>query len=136
MPDVELGPSLEPLVALFVAQGAEGDPSWTSLSGGYADRPVPTSRTTAVADEAVPLVFGDQGLHLRQFPNLMAERCGIGAGQRGTTTSAGRRYTRDDVTTLLDRQEWPLVLGMTGLGASAPSRFGLDPWRLGVRMGG
>src|SRR5207253_10727947 len=111
-------------------QSAERDQARTRLAGRNAAGQGATGRATTAADQSVPLVFGDNRLDLRQFPNLMAEGFRIGAGQGGAATSAGGRHTGDNGAALLDRQEWPLVLGVAGLTARGSPRFGLGPWRL------
>jgi hypothetical protein len=63
------------------------------------------------------LVFGDSGLDLGQFPDLVSQRLRVGSRQRGGAATAGGRPTGDDVVTLLGGEQRPLVFGMAGLAA-------------------
>jgi len=53
-------------------QSAERDQAWSGLSGWDTGGQRATSDRTTAAGQAMPLVFGDTGLNLRQFPNLVS----------------------------------------------------------------
>ena len=59
-----------------------GTPGGNVAAGGAAAR----------ADEPMPLIFGDDRLDLGEFPDLVAQRLGIGAGER--PTARGTRWAR------------------------------------------
>jgi hypothetical protein len=80
-------------------------------------------------------VFGDEGFNLRQLPNLMPQRFGIGSAQRSAAASAFRRQARDDGLTLFGRQQRAFVFAVTGLSALVALRLGFGPYRLGVWVG-
>jgi hypothetical protein len=81
---------------------------------------------------AVPAGLGDAGLDLGQLPDLMAERLGIAAAQRGRAAAAGGRYAGDDLLAVLAGQQGTLPFGVTGLAATAPWRLGGAAKGLGV----
>jgi hypothetical protein len=84
----------------------------------------------------VLLIFGHAGLEVGQFPDLVAERLRIGAGQSPTAAPAGGRHTPDDLLALFGRQQGTPVLLVAGLAAGSAASFGLGPWRFGVRVRG
>ena len=82
------------------------------------------------------LVFSDAGLDFRQFPNLVPQRLGIGAGQGCSAAATGRRHAVDDLLALFSGEERPLVLGVARLAAGAAWRFRRVADRLGMRVFG
>ena len=64
----------------------------------------------------------------------MTERGGIDAGERLAAPTTCRREDRNDLLTLLRRQQRTLVLFMTGLTAAFSGGLGLGRRRLVVRM--
>jgi hypothetical protein len=82
------------------------------------------------------LILGDDGLDLREFPNLMADGLAINSGERLAATATGIWHTGDDGHAVLDRDESPLVFGMTGLTAVWTLGLGLGSNGFGVRVFG
>ncbi len=80
----------------------------------------------------MPLVLDHQGLDLREFPDLVAQRGGVLPRQLTAAPPTGRRLEGDDVVALLAGQERALVPGVSGLTAPEASGPGLAPGRLGV----
>ena len=113
-------------------QGAEGDQSRPRLAGGNADGQVAAGGAAAVADESMALIFGNEGLDVGQFPDLMTERFGIDAGQGLAATSARLRHTAHDGLALLHGDQSPLVLDMAKLTPGRAPRFGFASGRFGV----
>ena len=65
----------------------------------------------------MPLVLGDDGLDLGEFPDLMPEWGQVGPGEGLVTPPAGRRGEWYDPVAVVGRDERPDVLGVTGLAA-------------------
>ena len=80
------------------------------------------------------LVFGDPGLDLRQFPNLVPQGLGIGAAQGCSAAATGRRHAGDDLLALFSGEERPLVFGVARLAAGAAWRLRRGAGRLGMRV--
>jgi hypothetical protein len=93
-------------------------------------------RTTARADEPMALIFGNGRLDFGEFPDLMAERSGIGAGQLLATTPALGRHARHNVLALLGGNQCPFMFVVARLAATLATRLGLGRRRLGVRVRG
>ena len=117
-------------------QTAEGDQPRPGLTGGYAVGQVAAGGAAAGTDEAVALIFGDDGKNLGQFPDLMAQRLGVGAAEGFATTSAGRRQARHDDLALLDGDQGAFVFGVSGLAAALAALGAFGSRRLGVRVRG
>lgn len=117
-------------------QTAESDQPRPGLAGGDAVGQVAAGGAAAGTDEAVSLVFGDQWLDLGQFPNLMTQGFGVGAGQGFAAASAGRRQAGHDGLALLDGDQGPFVLGMPRLAAGRAALGAFGSQRLGVRVRG
>ena len=81
------------------------------------------------------LIFGNERLDFREFPNLMTNRFGIGAGQFIAAASAFGRHTPYDFLTLLAWNQGAFMFVMPGLAAAFACRFGLGR-RLVMRMSG
>ena len=81
------------------------------------------------------LIFGNDRLDFREFPNLMTNRFGIGADQFFAATSAFGRHARYDRLTLLDRNQGAFVFVVPWLASAFAFRFGLGR-RLVMRMRG
>jgi hypothetical protein len=80
------------------------------------------------------LVFGHQGLDLRQFPDLMPQRLRITAGEFLATTSAFGQFESLHVVALVAGNQRSFVFFMAGLPAAFRLRFLLRRLRSGVRM--
>jgi hypothetical protein len=85
-----------------------------------------------MTDEAMPLIFRDEGLDLGEFPHLMADRVGIGSAKRGPAPATGGWHAGDEGRAGFDGNEGPLVLGVAGLATARTLGLGLGPQRLGV----
>jgi hypothetical protein len=83
----------------------------------------------------VLLIFRDEGLDVGEFPDLMAQRLGIGSGECSAATSACAGHAWHDLSTLFGRDQVAFVFGMAGLTARAAPRFGLGARWLGVWVG-
>jgi hypothetical protein len=71
------------------------------------------------------LILGDNRLDFRQFPDLMAEWIGIGTSQGLATTPTFARHARDDLSTLVRRNQGTFVFVVAWLAAAGALRFGL-----------
>jgi hypothetical protein len=81
----------------------------------------------------MPLIFGDMGLDLGQFPDLVPSRLRVAARELSAATPALDRLQRLHVVALFGGDEGPLVLLVAGLPALL--LFGARPRRRpGVRM--
>jgi hypothetical protein len=80
------------------------------------------------------LVFGNMGLDLRQFPDLVPQGRKIASAQTLAATPTLVGFERLHVVALLGGEQWPLVLGMARLTTPFPFRLGLAGRRFGVRM--
>ena len=116
--------------------GGESDQSRPGLSGRHALREFAAGGATARADEAVPLIFGDDRLDLGKFPDLMAKRLGIDAGERFAAAAALARNDRDDSGTLFGGDQRTVVFVVSRLTAAFAFRLDLGRRRLVVRMRG
>ncbi len=98
-------------------QAGEGDQPGPGLTWGDAGRQRAAGGATAPTDEPVPLIFRNERLDFRQFPDLMADRLGIGPRQRSAAAPAGSRHAEDDLAALLRWNQRPLVFWVAGLAA-------------------
>ena len=115
-------------------ESGEGDEPRAGLAGGHALGEFAAGAASARADKSMPLIFDDDGRDLGKIPDLMTERGGIDAGERLAAPTTCRREDRNDLLTLLRRQQRTLVLFMTGLTAAFSGGLGLGRRRLVVRM--
>jgi site-specific DNA recombinase len=117
-------------------QAAEGHESRTRLSGRHTCRQLAAGGAPARADEAMPLVFGDDGSDLGEFPHLVPQRLEVNAVERSPAPTASVGHTRHHRLAVPDRDQCPLVLLVPRLPAATPLRLGLRRDRFGVRVGG
>jgi hypothetical protein len=96
-------------------QTAERDQAWSSLAGWDTGWQGATGDGARATGQAMALVFGDAGLDIRQFPNLVPYGLGIGAAQGSSAAAGGRRRTRDDLLALLGGEQKPFTVGMARL---------------------
>ena len=82
------------------------------------------------------LIFRDEGPDLREFPDLMAQRLGIGSGERSAATSAGAWHARHDLSALFGRDQVAFVFRVAGLTARWTPRLGFGSRWLGVWVSG
>ena len=119
--------------------GGEGDEPRPGLAGGHAFGKFPAGAAPARADEAVLPIFGDDGLDLGKFPDLMAKGFGIGPRESFAALAALVGNDLDDLGTLLRRNERTFVLVVPRLAAAFAFRCALARLlgkRLVVRMCG
>jgi hypothetical protein len=95
------------------------------LAAGHARGKLAAGTATARADEAMPLIFGDDGFEFGKFPDLMPQGLGIDAGERFATAAALAGNARNDFATLFRRKERPLVFFVARLAASRPFDLGV-----------
>lgn len=80
------------------------------------------------------LVFGDEWLDLREFPDLMPERALIRSAQLRAATSTGFGFHCDDFGAVFCRDELPLVPLMSRLTTAVLLRLRSRRLGLGMRM--
>ena len=82
----------------------------------------------------MPLILGDGWFDLGQLPHLMPQRFLVAARERLAATPAFGRLERLNVVALVGRNQWPLVLLVTGLPAAFLLRLAFWRLRPGVWM--
>jgi hypothetical protein len=87
-----------------------------------------------VAGEPMPLVFSNDRLDFREFPDLVPQRLGITSCQPFAATATGAGLERDRFLDALRRDEGVLKLLVPRLPAPFSLRFRLRGRRLGVRL--
>lgn len=117
-------------------QGGKGDQPRPGLPRRHAFRQFAAGGATAGAEQPVLLIFPDDRLDVREFPDLMADRLRIGSLQESAATPALGRHAGNDVCALSRRDQRPFVLRMPRLAATLAPRLGLGPRRLAVRVRG
>lgn len=93
-----------------------------------------TSGATTLASQAMLLILGDNGLRHGNFPDLMAEWFWIRTFQFRPALAAFCRSRWNDLIAISGGDQFSLLLGMSGLSTSFPSRLLTWRNRLGVRM--
>lgn len=88
------------------------------MSARHARGQFAAGGATAGADEPMLLVFGNERLDVRQFPDLLAERLGIGALEGFAATSAGARHARHALLALRAGKQGSCVFVMAWLTAA------------------
>jgi hypothetical protein len=96
-------------------QAGEGDQPRSGLPRRDTAGQRAAGGTAARAEEPVLLIFGDDRLDFREFPDLMAERLGIGSCQGSTAPAALDRHAGDGRMALLGRDQGPLVFRVADL---------------------
>jgi hypothetical protein len=82
----------------------------------------------------MPLILGDEGLDLGQFPDLVSQGRGVGPGQRAPTPPTVGRHERHDLVARFDGEKGSGMLGVAGLTTPLLSRPRALRCRSGVGM--
>ena len=116
-------------------QAREGHQVRSRLTTRYAQRQGGTRRLSAArTGQAMLLIFGDDRLDHREFPDLMTPWLQIAPPQPFATARANLGTQRDHLAALIRRNQLALVPWLPRLPTTFASRFALERNRLRMRM--